>query len=148
MIEKLRMAYSATIQMLKDGIGKIADEYWRQGTIEYLVPVRLAYHIIAGLEWLVTILPPEEHRKTRRYGLDWQGPVDKMPSRQEMLQDVEWIAERIDEWFDQWVQDANDETRNQDRLGRAIHFLRHTQHHLGEFGAAARLLGQERAKWK
>jgi hypothetical protein len=65
-----------------------------------------------------------------------------------MLKDVAWIAGQVDTYFDGWAALADDEAKNQDNLGRAIYFLRHTQHHIGEFGAAARLLGQDRPAWK
>lgn len=67
---------------------------WRQGRSDYLIPVRIAYHTIVGLEWFVTELPPDEHKKTRRYTLNWMGPVDDMPSWEEMRQDIAWIERR------------------------------------------------------
>lgn len=149
MIGETELAFLASLQMLTEGIEKIPDHLWRQEhSDDYLIPVRITYHIFLGLEWFVSTVPPEEHRKTRRYNLDWTGPVDAMPDRQEMLADLEWMTGRIHEWFAAWMQEAAEGVDSSPRMEKALYFLRHTQHHLGEFCAVARLLQQERPAWK
>jgi hypothetical protein len=133
--------------MLEDGLRKIPDSHWRQGQNDHLIPVRIAYHIMIGLEWFVTTLPENEHRKTRRYNLDWKGPVEPMPERYLMLEDLSWINKRIVDWFAEWRQRESEEARDGKQLKKALYFLRHTQHHLGEFCATARLLNLERPAW-
>jgi len=129
MIEELESAYESTLHMLTDGIEKMPDDVWRKGADQYLIPVRIAYHTIIGLEWLATELPPEEHKHTRRYDLNWMGSVDEMPSREEMLQDIQWIRGRIDRWFEKWAQAEAGSQGGEERLGKALYFLRHSQHH-------------------
>ncbi|MHB9134702.1 MAG: hypothetical protein ACYDBB_26825 [Armatimonadota bacterium] len=147
MINEVKLSFLSSMQMLEDGIRKIPDSYWRQGSDDHLIPVRIAYHTFIGLEWLVTNLPEEEHRRTRRYNLNWQGPVADMPDRQVMLDDLAWMTGRIDDWFAAWEREAAEGVDTTRRLKKALYFLRHTQHHIGEFSAAARLLGQERPAW-
>ena len=71
-----------------------------------------------------------------------------MPDRQIMLDDLAWITERIHGFFAEWAQHSVDEAKNASRMEVALYFLRHTQHHLGEFSAAARLLELERPAWQ
>ncbi len=147
MINVTKFAFNHTLQMFEDGIRKIPDECWRQGCSDFLDPVRIAYHIMIGLEWLVTSLPEEEHRKTRRYNLNWEGPVDVMPDRQSLLADLAWTNGRIAEWFAAWEQEVAEGKDCRLRLGKALYFIRHTQHHVGEFSAIARLLDLEGPAW-
>jgi hypothetical protein len=148
MLEKILDAYESTLQMLEDGIKKIPDNAWRTGTTDYLIPVRIAYHTIIGLEWFATELPWDEHKRTRRYGLNWMGPVDDMPSRQEMLQDIAWIRDRIAQWFEKRSAAGVESEQGQENVFKALYFLRHSQHHIGEFAASARLANAERPGWK
>ena len=147
MIDEIAEAFSQTLRMLEDGVQKIPDSHWRQGHGDHLIPVRIAYHIMIGLEWFVTILPEKEHRKTRRYNLDWKGPVGPMPERRLMLEDLSWINKRIVDWFAEWGRKASEGANDSRQLKKALYFLRHTQHHIGEFCATARLLNLERAAW-
>lgn len=89
----------------------------------------------------------QEHGKTHRYHLKWKGPVEGMPDRQAMLEDLAWMTGCIREWFAEWTRKAAAGTDRPFRLKKALYFLRHTQHHIGEFCAVARLLGQERPAW-
>jgi hypothetical protein len=75
---ELDNAFASTLEMLKDSIDKLSDDEWRSRTDDCFVPIRIACHIIVGLEWLVTDLPPEKHKKARRYNLNWLGPVEEM----------------------------------------------------------------------
>ena len=46
MINEIKIAFNHTLQMFEDGIRNIPDEYWRQGSSDFLIPVRIAYHIM------------------------------------------------------------------------------------------------------
>ena len=35
-----------TLEQLRDIVGKFPDEEWRKGTIDYMIPARLAYHLL------------------------------------------------------------------------------------------------------
>lgn len=147
MIDEIQRAFIASIQMLEDGIHKIPDSRWRHGDQEYLVPVRIAYHIIMGLEWLVSTLPPEEHLRMRRFQLG-DTAIDEMPDRQALLAEITWVTGRVEEWFFAWSCEVADGMDTTFRLKKALYFLRHTQHHIGEFSATARLMQLERPDWE
>jgi hypothetical protein len=148
MIDETRKAFLTTIEMLEDGIAKIPDDQWRNGTEWYLVPACVTYHIIMGLEWFITTLPPREHIEQRRFKLDESTPADEMPDRSTTIEDLAWITGRIEDWFSQWSQEATDDKGNASRMQKALYFLRHTQHHIGEFSTAVRLLHQKHPTWK
>jgi hypothetical protein len=147
MIDEIDSAFNNTLQMFEDGIRKTPDEYWRQGSGDFLIPVRIAYHIMIGLEWFVTSLSEDEHRKTRRYNLNWEGPVNDLPDRKLMLDDLAWMNGQIVEWFADWERELAEDKNDAFRIEKALYFMRHTQHHVGEFSAIARLLDLEGPSW-
>lgn len=147
MVDEIAEAFSDTLQMFQDGIKNIPDTHWREGRGDVLIPARIAYHIFIGLEWFVTALPEDEHRKTRRYSLNEKGPVTDLPDRQVVLDDLAWMTGRIQAWFADWARDVAEGTDRAFRLKKALYFLRHTQHHVGELSATARLLDVERPAW-
>jgi hypothetical protein len=147
MIDEIVTAFGQTVEMFEDGVRNTTDLCWRNGFSNFLVPVRIAYHIMIGLEWFVSSLPEQEHRKARRLNLNWKGPVEALPDRRALLEDLAWMNDRITEWFSDWKRTF---TRGGDcsyQLKKALYFLRHTQHHIGEYSATARLLDLERPRW-
>ena len=142
------MAFLTSLQMFRDGIEKIPDDAWRCGADDYLVPARLAHHILCGLEILASGLPLHQHVKTCRYNLDdWKGPLENLPSRQETLNGLDWMTVRLEEWFAERLQEEAARVENHAHMEFALYILRHTEHHLGEFSATARLLHLERPSW-
>jgi hypothetical protein len=137
---ELCKAYEDTCWMLEDGIRKISDAGWRTGPDDYLVPVRIAYHLLKSFEWLVNELPREEFLATRKYKLDWLGPVEPMPSREEMLAELTGLQRKVLAWLEKAVEP--------EKIERALYILRHTQHHIGELSIIARLIHCESPEWK
>ncbi|RPJ36438.1 MAG: hypothetical protein EHM21_19205 [Chloroflexi bacterium] len=147
MISELNNAYESSLGMLEDGIRKISEEAWRSGTDDYLIPVRIAYHMLKGLEWLVNELPADEFKRTRRFNLDWLGPVDGMPGREAMLVEAQWTREQIQAWMGRWEQIDPSSAESCQKLEKALYLLRHTQHHIGEFSIIAHLAHCESPEW-
>ncbi len=148
MLNEIRTAYDDSLWMLEDGIRRLPDEKWRQGPDDYLIPARIAYHIFKGLEWLINELPPEEFKRTRRYALNWLDSVAPMPSQADLLADLPWLRGQITIWLDQAEKLDPCSAEGRAKAGKALYFLRHTQHHVGEFSIICRLVGCDSPEWK
>lgn len=152
MINEVEEAFLASIHMLQDGVGKIPDNRWREGCKEYLIPARIAYHILMGIEWFVSNVPPREHIATRHFhdknAAGELAPIETLPDRQQYLEDLSWITDQACVWFSTWKQEEATGINNPFRLKKALYFLRHTQHHIGEFSAVARLMNLARPSWE
>lgn len=148
MVSIIHAAYRDTLFMFRDFLSKIPDEKWYAGSDDYLIPVRVSYHIFMSLEWLTTRLPREEHLKVRRYGLNWLGPVEVMPSREIMLHDIEWVHELLDGWFAELAECDPSGAESKKRLEKAIYYLRHIQHHIGELSIMSHLYQFDCPEWK
>lgn len=134
--------FGKELKALRQAVKAIPSDKWREGPDDYLIPVRLYYHTVLGLEWLPNEKDPEEHKRTRRYNLNWLGPVGPMPDQATALLDIDWLAGHIKNWL------ATTAMPEDEKLSKAVYFLRHTRYHLGELSAVMRLLGVERPEWQ
>jgi hypothetical protein len=75
---------------------------------------------------------------------DWKGPLDSLPGRQDTLEELDWVTARVREWFADEVADGMEDRAD---IEKALYFLRHTQHHIGEFSTTARLLHLDGPSW-
>jgi hypothetical protein len=140
--------------MWHDTIADVPDDHWATGEDDYLIPARQAYHTIMAAERYVSDLPSAEYMATRKYGLDWMGPAVEMPSKRELLSDLEWIQDKTKDWLERTGDEGllQKETLSpwagERVLDRALYLLRHTHHHLGELAAELKRRDIPRAPWK
>ncbi len=148
MLAELSKAFDDAIWMFADGIRKIDDPHWKQGPDDYLIPARIAYHLLKSFEWLINVLPREEFLAFRKYKLDWLGPVEPMPGREEMLGDLDLLRQQVKIWLEEagHLDPAGPEAG--EKVAKALYFLRHVQHHIGEYSIIAHLLHCETPEWK
>jgi hypothetical protein len=64
-----------------------------------------------------------------------------------MLDDLAWMKGRIAEWFAGWERESAEGEDHMFRLGKALYFMRHTQHHIGKLSAIVRLLELDGPSW-
>ena len=138
----IELEFDKELRALREAVKTIPANKWNEGLDDYLRPVRLYYHIFIGLEWFINEKDPEEHKRTRRYNLNWMGPVDEMPDQITALKDIDWLEEQIKTWL------TTTAIPEDTKITKAVYFLRHTRHHFGELSAVMRLLGVERPKWE
>jgi hypothetical protein len=134
--------YAKELKALRQAVRAIPSEHWKEGLDDYLIPARLYYHIILCLEWLPNEKDAEEHKRTRRFNLNWLGSVGAMPDQDTALKDIDWMETHIRNWL------ATTTLPKDEVIARAVYFLRHTRHHLGELSATMRLLGVARPAWE
>ncbi|MFB3895040.1 MAG: hypothetical protein ACE14V_01940 [bacterium] len=134
--------FEKELKALREAVTLIPADKWKQGLNEYLIPARLYYHIFIGLEWFINTKDPEEHKRTRKYNLNWMDTVDPMPDQPTALKDIDWLEDRIKDRI------ATAAQSGEDLSSKAVYFVRHTRHHFGELAAVMRLLGIKRPKWE
>lgn len=139
---------------LRDAVAKFPADEWRQGPIDYLVPARLAYHIIATADMYATSMGYEAYKPHRAYKLDWEAaPVEDLPAREAFLSLIDetegtvkaWLLEMGDEGLLQAQTDYA--WTGEQVLGRALYTLRHSQWHIGELNAILRSRGFDQVEW-
>ena len=137
-------------------INDIPEEHWRAGEVDYLIPARLAYHVIGAAEFYARGTPKGIDRaEQRRFGVDWEAATpEQLPTQKQTLTYLDEVQSKVENW----LKEASDskllspETEypwtGGSILGRALYLLRHNQAHLGELNAELRRRDLPRAKWR
>ncbi|MBN1250225.1 MAG: DinB family protein [Anaerolineae bacterium] len=141
-------------QELRDALVKTPAEEWRTGEPDYLVPARLAYHIVFTADIYATHWSYEAYKPRRKYKLDWEdAPVNQLPSREALFTSVNETEVTVKEWLLSLGDDGLLDPERQypwtgeTRLGRALYLLRHNQWHIGELNAILRARGLKQIEW-
>lgn len=148
--------FNRTLAEFRDVVRKMPDEAWCEGTTNYLVPARLAYHILYYANLYVsdahyTAYCPESQYEIE---MDWdETPPEELPSREEVLTYIDQTEAAVK----QWLLNLGDEglVTPEDKypwtsslpLGRAIYGMRHILWHVGELNALLRERGGEQGAW-
>ena len=140
--------------MLREAVQHFPAEQWRSGEVDYLVPARLAIHVIEAGEFYAGDTP-EGFRWGSRFGVDWEGsPADQFPSQEEVLTYLEEIQVRVEAWLgglhdaDFLAPEAAFPWTGKTVLDRAIYVLKHHHQHLGEMNAELRRRNLPRSQWQ
>jgi hypothetical protein len=146
--------YHRMWRTLQEIVEKTPDEQWCSGSDDYLLPARLAYHILFTVDLYTTHLSYEEYKTIRVHRLNWEtARPDELPSRAELLSHIEALESRVKDW----IEGLSDEGLLKEQvdyqwtgktaLGRSLYVLRHSQNHIGELNAELRRRGIEGGRW-
>jgi len=139
--------------MLREAISNCGDGEWKRDAGHwFLIPSRLAYHIIETVDFYSRESPPEMEW-ARRFGVDWETrEAEKLPGREPMLDYLEEIRASLGGK----LRSMSDEALLADQafpwtgatvLERMIYTLRHSMFHLGQIQAELRRRGLKGADW-
>ena len=163
-VDELIDQFGRTWQELRDALTKTPAPEWRRANpgggdavpgaeTDYLIPARLAYHILRTTDMYATHMGYEEYKPHRKYTLDWEGPVDALPDREEVFTFVNECEVQVKEWLldlgDEGLLEEEDKYpwTGERKLGRALYLLRHNQWHIAEINTLLRLRGLEPGEW-
>jgi hypothetical protein len=160
MVDELIDQFGRTWQELRDALVKTPASEWRRADAvsgaetDYLVPARLAYHILRTTDMYATHMGYEEYKPHRKYTLDnWEGPVEALPEREEVFTFVNECEVQVKEWLLDLSEEGLMEEEEKypwtgaHKLGRALYLLRHNQWHIAEINTLLRLRGLEPGDW-
>jgi uncharacterized damage-inducible protein DinB len=139
--------------MLREAINNCADEEWKSDAGHwFLIPSRLAYHIIETVEFY-SRESPEGMDFAGRFGVDWETrEAEKLPDREAMLDYLEEIRGSLRGK----LRSMSDEALLAEHpfpwtgatvLERMVYTLRHSMFHLGQIQAELRRRGLKGAEW-
>lgn len=140
--------------MWRDAIQAFPEGDWRKGDVDYLIPVRHAYHMLMTTERYTCGLPGDEYMRVRQHGLDWLGDTDMLLDKDEMLEHLAWAHRQVEKWLQSLGDEGLLSTERlyphtgQLVLGRALYLLRHLQHHLGDLEDEITRRGYPGARWR
>lgn len=152
--ETINGQYKAAWNMLAETIEAFDDDGWRTGDSDYAIPARLAYHTIetadyyfhhdlAAFEW------------AGRFGVDWETTnTVRLPNRDAIREYLVEVRDKVHRWIAAHgdvgllAPDETFHSEGMNHLDRALHVLRHTHHHIGEFFSILRARDITRPEWR
>ena len=141
--------------MWEEMINSIPDDEWTTGDVDYLVPARHLVHVLGCVDLFTGDTPFEQHDPAGLFGVvEWGTPPEELPGGRVALAKLAEmrmvVEERLAELDDAALLES--ETlypwTGQNRMGRMLYVLRHTQHHLGEVNAELSRRGIKAAIWE
>jgi hypothetical protein len=138
--------------MLREAIANCPDEQWRIGENHFLVPARLAFHVIQACDFHLDDHPGQYN--WHRFGLDWEeAQGQEFPGKAETLAYLEETKAKVEAWLRR-LGDAGlvgpDASHKYfpTALEHALYTLRHLQYHLGQVDAVFNRRGIKSPEWK
>jgi hypothetical protein len=146
--------FNRTWEELKQAVKKTPAIEWVKGKSDYLIPARLAYHILFVTDMYTTDMGYEEYKPHRKYKLDWEAtPADQLPTQEEIINLIDETAQTAVQWLNDLGEAGLLQEEKQYpwtgtcKLGRVIYTLRHNQWHIAEMNTLLRERGLESGDW-
>ena len=139
---------------LRQVIQRTPEEQWILGNSDYLIPARLAYHIVFAADIYASHMGYEEYKPHRKYKLEWEStPAGQLPAQTQMMKYIDETAQTVT----RWLTDLGDTGLMENeleypwtgniKLGRAIFIKSHTQWHIAEMFTLLRERGIDPGDW-
>ena len=153
-VNDLLEQFQRTFRMLYEEIDRFDDKQWLTGIDDFLVPVKIAMHIVDCLDYYFSGKTGDEYPWGYRFGGGWwELPAEKLPSKSAILAYAWEIEARLINQF-KTLEDADllepspvEDGAAGTVLGRLVYALRHTVHHQGELSALAVYHGLPGGSW-
>ncbi len=149
--EELNEQFSRSWRMIRETVTGFSETDWNSEGVDYLVPARIAYHLIETIEHYIGDQSKEEFGWGKRFGGGWQAlEKERLPKQEDVLVYLEEIETKLAEWISHC--DFQKENKlfkhtGQTQLGHALYVLRHTLDHHGEMNYILYQSGHKKVNW-
>ncbi|MFX1546044.1 MAG: hypothetical protein ACFFCU_07525, partial [Promethearchaeota archaeon] len=117
--------------MYSDALDKIPETHWRTGTIDYLIPARLMYHILEGVDFLSN--PSyQDFMWGHRFKVRWEHALpEHLPSKDHIREYLKEMIDKVDQWLnnlseaDLLAAEHDFSWAGSSKHGRALYLLTH-----------------------
>ena len=144
----------ATWRMTEELIDACPDQQWSDGKDRYFVPACQMYHLLDCAQCLCGN-PPKPPPTPKPFGPHWNGPVQQLPTRQQLR----GLLETVRRDAAAWIRSLSDTDltspahptvtlKGSTPLGQAIYAIRHNQYHLAVVNAEMRRRNLPRMQWR
>jgi hypothetical protein len=128
--------FRRTLKMFREAALAFPLEEWREGDIDYLRPAGLAYHVVETIDFYTGDQSVHDFPWSARLGVDWEDSRSELlPSQEQLMVYLDEMQRKLEAWLtetDLMAPEPLFPWAGVSMLERAVHLLRHSQHHLGE----------------
>lgn len=131
--------YNHVWNVLNRLVNDFDDEAWVNQGSRYMVPVRLAYHILLSTKYYLEDSSAMAFPSGKPFdGNSASMDKDQLPSRSDILHTLEEFRAKTEQWLLEIDWDAKNESfgwAGETKAGVVIFLLKHSLYHLGELNA-------------
>jgi hypothetical protein len=149
--EELNDQFRRAWDMIRDTISGFSESDWITAGVDYLVPARIAYHLIETVEYYIGDKTKNEFSWGSRFGGGWIDiEKDRLPKQEDMLVYLEEVEGKLADWIGRC--EFADENKLFNRTGKtllahALYVLRHTLDHHGQLNSLLYQTGIKKINW-
>lgn len=136
MKEELLNQYSHAWKMFYRMVEDFDQASWTETGCSYIVPARISYHIIGGVNYYTENGRALTLPSGRAHDWNWEhGPIDGLPTRGDILSLIRSYKAIADDWIRAMDLEAANEKfpyTGKNRASVAMFLLRHMEYHVGE----------------
>ncbi len=154
LVDELKDQFRRQWRTIRELVANVPEEQWKVGEIAPLIPARLIYHILSGIEVYARSTSYEEYKAKQCFTLDWEScRAEELPDREGTLRKTDGMQESVERWLDElgderlMDKDEGFPWTGNHRVGRVVYLLRHTQNHIGEINSELRRRELPRGRW-
>ena len=144
--------FARMLGSLIDAMEKLDEAGTRAGDVDFLIPGRLAYHVLGSVDFYTEAAP--NRAMINKLGGHWEkSPVAELPSKERLVEYAVALRGKIAAYL-ATVPDAvmlapgtGFDWTGETVLERLVYALRHAQHHVGQINAELRRRGLPRGAW-
>lgn len=131
--------YNHTWNILEGIVNDFDDDYWTHLEHGYIVPARLAYHILRSTQYYIEDASPVVLPSGRAFDGDWLSmDRQELPLRSDILYALKTFRTKTERWLNDMDMEAENtafDWAGETKSGVVIFLMRHTLYHLGELNA-------------
>ena len=131
--------YNHTWNILEGIVNDFDDDAWIDLEHGYIVPARLAYHILHGTRYYIEDSSVISLPSGRPFDGDWLTmELNALPLRSDIIHVLKEFRTKTEKWLtdmDMGAKNTAFDWAGETRTGVVIFLLRHTMYHLGELNA-------------
>ena len=136
MKETLLGQYNHAWKMFSLMVTDFDENAWTQTGCSYIIPARIAYHIIGGVNYYIETEEPVPVLSGKENSWNWENaPLEDLPTQEDLL----GLIRVFKQGTDAWLMGCNLEDENKkfgwtgsNKLSVALFLLRHMEYHIGE----------------
>jgi hypothetical protein len=136
MMPELGNQYNHTWKMFHKMVVDFDDASWLSTGCAYIIPARIAYHIIGGVDYYIQNEQKPELGSGKKNDWNWQhAPIADLPTRSDILELIHVYKAKTDAWLDATdgeERNAKFEWTGEKEISVGLFLLRHMEYHIGE----------------
>lgn len=149
--ESVKRQFASAHKMLRDAVTNFPPEEWRKARHDFLVPARLAFHVVQATDFHLDGNP--DAFDWDRFGINWEEtPAAVLLDQPQLLAYMDEVEAKLDATLQQLAVSglsASDYAgRFPTALDHLLYTLRHVQHHTGQINAELKRRGLNPSKWR